>query len=213
MHFLQIDYIVAVAAIVSVLMCGMTRAQSLLWGLWLQNMCLALAAGTLAWAHGSSHTVLLTGALLLKTFGIPSLLAWSTNKLAIPRDPGYFLPASLSLFAGFGLLIACLLISPELAVPGQELPLAAGVSLALLVIGMLLMTTKRLAVNQVIAFLTLENGILLFGMTQSKGMPILVEMGVVFEVLVGVMIAGLVISKLNRSFEHIDVTRMRELRH
>jgi len=90
---------------------------------------------------------------------------------------------------------------------------AAGVALALLLTGMLLMITRRLALSQVIAFLVLENGIFLYGLTQTHGMPLLLEMAIAFEVLVAVMIAGLVMSRLNRSFEHIDVTQLRGLRH
>jgi hydrogenase-4 component E len=75
------------------------------------------------------------------------------------------------------------------------------------------MLTRRLALSQVIGFLVLENGIFLYGLTQTHGMPLLVEMGVIFDVLVGVLVSGLVIFRLNRSFEHIDVTQLRGLRH
>ena len=83
---------------------------------------------------------------------------------------------------------------------------------SLLGIGMLIMITRRLAISQIIGFLCFENGIFLFGLTQAHEMPVMAEMGIVFEVLVGVMVAGIVINRLNRSFEHIDVTKMRELR-
>jgi hydrogenase-4 membrane subunit HyfE len=59
----------------------------------------------------------------------------------------------------------------------------------------------------------MENGIFLYGLTQTSGMPLLMEMGILFEALVGVLIAGLVMFRINRSFEHIDVTDMRGLRH
>ena len=85
-------------------------------------------------------------------------------------------------------------------------------ALALLVIGMLLMLTRRLAISQVIGFLVVENGIFLYALTQTSGMPLMVEMGVVFDVLVGVMVAGLVIFRLNRSFEHVDVTKLTGLK-
>ena len=78
---------------------------------------------------------------------------------------------------------------------------------------MLLMMTRRLALSQIIGFLVLENGIFLYGLTQTHGMPLMIEMGVVFDVLVGVLVAGVVIFRLNRSFEHIDVTQLRGLRH
>jgi hydrogenase-4 component E len=74
------------------------------------------------------------------------------------------------------------------------------------------MLTRRLAISQVIGFLVLENGIFLYGLTQTHGVPLVVELGVVLDVLMGVMVAGLVIFRLNRSFEHIDVTQLRGLK-
>ena len=74
------------------------------------------------------------------------------------------------------------------------------------------MLTRRLAISQVIGFLVLENGIFLYALTQTQGIPLMVEMGILLDVLVGVMIAGVVIFRLNRSFEHIDVTQLRGLK-
>ena len=85
-------------------------------------------------------------------------------------------------------------------------------AVSLLLIGMLLMLTRRLAISQVIGFLVLENGIFLYALTQTHGIPLMVEMGIVLDVLVGVMIAGVVIFRLNRSFEHIDVTELSQLK-
>jgi hydrogenase-4 component E len=103
-------------------------------------------------------------------------------------------------------------LTAQIQGPSSENPYAAGIALALLLIGMLLMLTRRIAISQVIGFLVLENGIFLYALTQTRGMPLIVEMGVVFDVLVGVMIAGLVIFRLNRSFEHVDVTKLTGLR-
>jgi hydrogenase-4 component E len=74
------------------------------------------------------------------------------------------------------------------------------------------MLTRRLAISQIVGFLVLENGIFLYALTQTFGMPLMVEMGVVFDVLVGVMVAGLVIFRLDRSFEHVDVTKLTGLK-
>jgi hydrogenase-4 component E len=95
---------------------------------------------------------------------------------------------------------------------GREAPGAGGMALCLLLVGMLLMLTRRLAISQVIGFLVLENGIFLYALTQTQGIPLMVEMGILLDVLVGVMIAGVVIFRLNRSFEHIDVTQLRGLK-
>jgi hydrogenase-4 membrane subunit HyfE len=58
----------------------------------------------------------------------------------------------------------------------------------------------------------MENGIYLFALTQTHGMPMIVEMGILLDVLVGVMITGLLLFNIKKSFEHIDVTQLTDLR-
>jgi hydrogenase-4 component E len=214
MNLSSIDLLAAGAAMLAVWMCGVTRLQTMLWGLALQTALLACISVRLGLAVHAGHFLLLAGVvLLIKAVGIPLFLAWAVNRLAIPRDMGANLGSTPALLVGCGVLAASYFLAPQIAVPAMANAGAAGMSLALLLIGMLVMITRRLALSQIIGFLVLENGIFLYGLTQTHGMPMLLEMGVVFEVLVGVMVAGLVIFRLNRSFEHIDVTHLRGLRY
>jgi hydrogenase-4 component E len=214
MNLSPIDLLAAGVAVIAVWMCGVTRVRSQLWGLCLQTALLAgvcVALGVMP--HGRHYLVLGVTVLLVKAVAIPTFLVWSARRLEITRDTGTVFGPTLALFAGCGALAAAYFLAPRLAVPTMGNSGAAGVALALVLIGMLLMITRRLALSQVIAFLVLENGIFLYGLTQTHGMPLLLEMAIAFEVLVAVIIAGLVINRLNRSFEHIDVTQLRGLRH
>ena len=74
------------------------------------------------------------------------------------------------------------------------------------------MLTRRLAISQILGFLVIENGIFTFALTQTHGMPMFVEMGVMLDVLAGVMIAGLLTFRIQKSFEHIDVAQLTDLR-
>jgi hydrogenase-4 component E len=87
---------------------------------------------------------------------------------------------------------------------------AGGISLDFT--GLILMLTRRLAVSQIVGFLVIENGIYVFALTQTKGMPMMVEMGILLDVLVGVMVSGLLLFKIQKSFEHIDVGQLTELK-
>lgn len=58
----------------------------------------------------------------------------------------------------------------------------------------------------------MENGIYLFTLAQAHGMPMAVELGILLDVLVGVMVAGVITFRIQKSFEHIDVTRLTDLR-
>lgn len=213
MELSQIDVLAAFAAVAGVWMCGVLSLRSMLWGLGVQTVLLGLVVlvhGQQVHAH---HYVLLAGVVIvIKAVAIPLFLAWISGRIEVLRDKGAGLNPSLALFAGCGALAAGYFIAPLVKGPLSEDPGVAGMALALLFIGMLLMLTRRLAISQVIGFLVLENGIFLYALTQTSGMPLMVEMGVVFDVLVGVMVAGLVIFRLNRSFEHIDVTKLTGLK-
>lgn len=216
MQLSQIDTLAAGAAIIAIWLCGVTRVQTQLWGLVIQTALLAiitLLLGISAGSQGENYLKLAGIVLLIKAVFIPIFLAWSAHRLKIPRDTCATLPPTVTLLLGAGALGVGYFLAPQFAVTAMGNSGAAGMALTLLIIGMMLMITRRLALSQLVGFLVLENGIFLYGLTQTHGMPMLLEMGIVFEVLVGVLIAGFVIFRLNRSFEHIDVTDLRGLRH
>lgn len=198
----------------AVWMCGVTRVKTLLWGLLLQTAMLSCICVLLGVAEAQNELIALALVVfLIKAVGIPLFLERSAKRMGIERDKGVSISPTLALMVGCGVLFIGYSLTPEFAVPAMMNQLSAGMALALIFIGMLLMITRRLALSQVIGFLTMENGIFLYSLTQTRHMPMLVEMGIVFEVLIGVMISGVFIFRINRSFEHIDVTDMRRLRH
>jgi hydrogenase-4 component E len=207
-----IDQLTAIAAVVAVWMCGVTRLNSLLWGLALQTAGLGLVTALRGLeVHATQYFTLAGVVIAAKGALIPAFLAWTAGRIGLQRDRGAFLNPALALLAGCAALAAGFFLTSQVRAAAAPAPGAAGMALALLLIGMLLMITRRLAISQVIGFLVLENGIFLYAITQTHGMPLMIEMGVVLDLLVGVMVAGLVIFRLNRSFEHIDVTQLRGL--
>lgn len=209
-----IDLLAAAAAILAVWSCGFTRPQTAIAGLSLQTLSLAGITALLGVTRHAPHYLVLAGVVLLvKAVAIPGYLSWAARKLGVRGDAGVGLSPTLALLCGCAVLATGYFLAPQVAVPAMRNVSAAGMALALLFIGMLQMITRRLALSQVVGFLMLENGIFLYGLTQTHGMPLMVEMGVIFDVLVGVLVAGVVIFRLNRSFEHIDVTALRGLRH
>ncbi|HEU4428038.1 MAG TPA: hydrogenase, partial [Myxococcota bacterium] len=71
---------------------------------------------------------------------------------------------------------------------------------------------RRKAITQVVGYLVLENGIFLMGLTLHEAMPLLVELGVLLDLLVGVFVIGIVLNHINREFSSLDVTRLDTLR-
>ncbi|MDZ4837145.1 MAG: hypothetical protein SGJ27_25450 [Candidatus Melainabacteria bacterium] len=209
-------YVIA-AAIVATLMPGSLHIRVNLWFYGIVTFLVAIATALTAIGHAEFG--LLGVALLiavLKAVGIPLSLLWTSGRLNVSRDKGCFLPAPLAMHSSILLLGASFFLTKDLPLPvvenggGGWLGAAAGISL--IFTGLILMLTRRLAISQILGFLIIENGIFVFALTQTRGMPLFVEMGVMLDVLVGVMIGGVLIFKIQKSFEHIDVAQLTDLR-
>jgi hydrogenase-4 component E len=158
---------------------------------------------------------LLLGAVAagIKGFLIPGMLHRALRDAAIRREVeplvGYVTSLLLGALATAGALAFAksLPLAPEhagsLLVPG---------SLATVMTGFLLLTTRRKAVTQVVGYLVLENGIFIMGLTLHAAMPLLVELGVLLDLLVGIFVIGIVINHIHREFSSLDVTRLDALR-
>jgi hydrogenase-4 component E len=213
MSLLQIDQIAVGVAVVAVLMCGGTLIRSQLLGLVVQALLLAAVCALLSLSEHSTYLLLLALAMLIvKGIGIPAYLHIAAKRMGLVRDKGASLHPSLALMIGCGLLILGYMLIPQFEVPAMLRPLSAGMAVALIFIGMFVMISRKLAVSQVVGFLIMENGISLYGLTQTRNMPLLLEMAIVFEVLVCVLIAVVVIFRVSR-FEHVDAAQLRGLRH
>ena len=86
------------------------------------------------------------------------------------------------------------------------------VALVTLIVGLLVLMTRSKAVTQVVGYLMLENGVYLFGLTQARRVPFLVEAGVLLDVLVAVFIMGIVVFHINREFDSISAANLTALR-
>lgn len=163
----------------------------------------------------SGHALALAGgALLLKGLVIPWLLLRAIRKLEIDReiDPriGY-IPTLL--------LVA--LTTAGAFVFGDRLPLLAvhfhsmviPTSLATLAAGFLMLITRRKAITQVLGYLIFENGIFVFGILLAEAMPLMVEAGVLLDMLVAIFVMGIVMNHINREFSSsIDTDHLNLLR-
>jgi hydrogenase-4 component E len=220
------------AAVFAILMLGTTHLRVNLWFYGIHTVIIAIEAWWVG--HFSIHNDELfwpglLGAMnisvqqhtmqaiffgLFKGIGVPIFLNYLVKKIKVESDQGTFLPAPLSMHLNILLLgVSYLLASqlPGLSAEGDT-RIGAMAAMSLLFTGVLLMLTRKLAISQIIGFLVMENGIYLFALTQTHGMPMIVEMGILLDVLVGVMITGLLLFNIKKSFEHIDVTQLTDLR-
>jgi hydrogenase-4 component E len=185
----------------------------------LQSFLLAVIAGTIAVFNGAPHifiAAVLT--LLVKAILVPILLERLVDRLEIRREiePILNVPFSVMISGGLtllGYIVADSFYHPEQA-PG---PAAMGhntlaVAISLFLIGFFMMINRRKALTQVLALLSLENGLFLAAISLTYGMPLIVELGVFFDVLVAVLVLGILVYRIRETFESMDVSKMRKLR-
>ena len=103
-------------------------------------------------------------------------------------------------------------VARALPLPHASTELLIPVALVTVIIGLIVLITRAKAITQVVGYLMLENGIYLFGLTQSPRVPFLVEIGVLLDVFVGVFIMGIVVFHINREFDSISAAKLSELR-
>lgn len=180
-----------------------------------EAMLIALATAIAAMRHDES--ALLAVAIffaVIKGVAIPVFLNWTIRRLNIHSDSGCLIAAPLAMHLTIFFLAASYFLVIGLPVPPGELRVWPGSmsAISLVCTGIVLMLTRKIAISQIIGFLVLENGIYLFALTQTRGMPLIVEMGIMLDVLVGVMLCGLLVFRIQHSFEHIDVTQLSDLR-
>lgn len=157
--------------------------------------------------------VLTAGTIAIKAVILPRILMWAIREAAVRRElePSIGPISSVMLgMVGVGVAFGVATRLPLGAAPGAEglVP----VSLASLMMGFVVLTTRRKALSLVIGYLMLENGIYVFGLTLAGSIPFMVELGVLLDLLVGVFIMGLVLFQINRELETQDSRRLTALR-
>ena len=188
---------------------GTTRLSTsfVLYGL--QAMLLGALAASVGVEHGDG-ALLVVGSVVVvaKGVGVPVFLSRTAGKIGCQRDTGTVIAPPLQMFLALAMLAILVLAHPF----DGELSHRALPAVGFVMLGMLLMITRRLAISQIVGFLVLENGVFLYAIGQPHPMPFVVEIGALMDVLAGSMLAGILAFKISRSFEHIDVSRLTELR-
>lgn len=153
-------------------------------------------------------TVTVKGVLL------PWLLRKALRGSGINREVEPFVGFSLSVLIGAVLLGLCFMISRPLqaAAPASTPEMLIPGALFTMLTGLFIIVSRKNALTQVLGYLTMENGVYVFGASLAVEEPMLVELGVLLDVLVGVFVMGIVIYQINREFDHIDTDRLSALK-
>lgn len=162
----------------------------------------------------SGHLAAITcGTILAKGFLIPYLIINAVQKAQIRREVEPFLGYVPTLLIGAVFTAIAFVFAEKLPLaPEHKDLLFVPASIATLLTGFLVLTTRRKAISQVIGYLVMENGIFVFGLLLSEAMPVMVEAGALLDLLVGIFVMGIVINHISREFSSIDTSRLRTLK-
>ena len=174
---------------------------------------LALAVAWQAYVQDAPHLYVTAGiALVFKAVIIPVALHRIIRQLGIHREIETAVGVGPTMLAGIGLVALSLVVMLRVTEDADRLAredLAFALSVVLL--GMLIMVTRRNAVSLIIGFMSLENGLVLAA-TGAKGMPLVVEISVAFSVLIAFIVIGVFLFRIRERFETIDVSALDRFR-
>lgn len=185
----------------------------------LQSFLLASIAGTIAIFNSAPHILIaaiLT--LLVKAILVPILLERLVDRIEIRQEIEPFLNVPLSVVICGGLTLVGYVVAESFYHPEQTTGAAGlghntlAVAISLFLIGFFVMINRRKALTQVLGLLSLENGLFLGAISLTYGMPLIVELGVFFDVLVAVLVLGILVYRIRESIESMDVSKLRRLR-
>jgi hydrogenase-4 component E len=195
-------------------MIAQRRILSLIYLFTMQGATLALATAVVGYVTHQPHLYASAGiTFLLKVLLIPWLLHRVIDRLGIRWDVETLINIPTTMLIGIGVVIFAF----NLALPISQLSSALasgtlGMALACVLLSFLMMITRAKAVPQVIGFLSMENGLFFAATAATYGMPMVVELGIALDVLIGVLILGVFMFQIREQFDSLDIRHLEKLK-
>jgi len=153
------------------------------------------------------------GSIALKGVVFPWLLFRALREAEVTREVEPYVGYVTSILVGVSALAVSFWLGGRLPLSATAAsPLLVPTALFSILAGLFLIVGRKRAVNQVLGFLVLENGIYTFGVGVIAGTPFLVELGVLLDAFVAVFVMGIAVYHINREFDHIDAGRLDRLK-
>ncbi len=209
-----INLLAALLLLLSFAMLAQRRILTLIHLFTLQGAVLASATFLIGYATGQAHlyySAALT--LLLKMLAIPFILHRLIQRLNVRWDTETLLNIpTLMLLGVLVVILAFHLAAPVASLSTTVLRGTLGIALACVLLSFMMMITRAKAVPQVIGFLSLENGLFFAATATVYGMPMVVELGIALDVLVGILILAVFMFQLRERFDSLDVQHLERLK-
>ena len=204
----------AIVLLTSFVMLAQARIVPLIHTFAWQGALLAITTALVAYVTNHPHLYISAGmTFVLKALLIPWMLHRLAVRLGIHRDIEVLTYPSMTLLAGaslgvFGYYVAIPIVQLSTLVTRNTI----AVSIAVILLGMLLMISRKKAISQVIGFMSIENGLFFSAVVSTYGMPMVVELGIAFDVLVAAILFGVFFFQMRASIDSLDVDRLNRLR-
>jgi hydrogenase-4 membrane subunit HyfE len=178
-----------------------------------QSLLIAVAAGVLATATGNADLWVIAGVTLaVKAISLPWVLLWVVRRMNVRREVEPVIPVALTLALAVMVVVMAFHLSTSLgpvrqAITGNALP----VGIALTLLGVLVMATRKTALHQMVGLFASENGIFFTAMAVTRGMPLIIEIGVILDVILAVLVMAIMVLRV-RSTVDADIAGLDRLR-
>jgi hydrogenase-4 component E len=209
-----INLFAAILLMLSFAMISQRRILSLIHLFTAQGMTLVAATVLVGYATHQPHLYVSAGiTLALKVILIPLLLYRVINRLDVRWDVEPLINIPMTMVIGIALVIFAF----NLALPISKLSVSVargtlGIALACVLLSFMMMITRSKAVPQVIGFLSMENGLFFAATSATYGMPMVVELGIALDVLVGILILGVFMFHIREEFDSLDISHLEKLK-
>jgi hydrogenase-4 component E len=199
--------------LVSVMLLYQDRMTGLINTFALHALVVSLSVAWQAFIQQAPHLYITAAiALVIKAVVIPVVLRRMVVRLGIHRTIEPVVSIGLTMLAAIGLIaLSIMVMLPITAQAGTLAREDLAFALSVILLGLLMMISRRNAVSQVIGFMSIENGLILAA-TGAKGMPLVVEISVAFSILVALIVIGIFLFRIRERFETVDIHLLHEHR-
>jgi hydrogenase-4 component E len=209
-----INLFAAVMLLLAFAMLAQRRVLSLIDLFAMQGLVLTLSTGFVAYTTGQTHLWYSAGVTLaLKVLLLPWILHRLIRQLNVKWDVEGLINIPTTMLIGIVLVILSFNVAlPISQVAGTITKGTLGIALASVLLAFLMMITRSKAVPQVVGFLAMENGLFFAATAATYGMPMVVELGIALDVLVGVVILGVFFFQIRERFDSLDIRHLEKLK-
>jgi hydrogenase-4 component E len=199
--------------LVSVMLLYQDRMTGLISTFALHALVVSMSVAWQAYIQHAPHLYITAAiALVIKAVVIPVALRRMVVRLGIHRTIEPVVSIGLTMLAAIGLIaLSIMVMLPITAQAGTLAREDLSFALSVILLGLLMMISRRNAVSQVIGFMSIENGLILAA-TGAKGMPLVVEISVAFSILVALIVIGIFLFRIRERFETVDIHLLHEHR-